>query len=250
MSDLPFPYAPLRYPQSLAVDVRIPLGAAQAEALRFRQVNVSEAFTLADADGRYFRASLQKIGPRSGEALVYEAMERSPESPLSLTLVCAVLARQRMLLVAPKATELGVTRLLPVITEHSVQAAGLEHEKAHAWPSAVIRAARQCRRSSVPEVRVTQPLADVLTGETWQNSETRYYLDDRATQTSRIQAGPTSVCLAVGPEGGWSDAEREALRQSGAEPLALGGRVLRAETAVIAGIFLVQYALGDLGFGE
>jgi 16S rRNA (uracil1498-N3)-methyltransferase len=193
---------------------------------------------------------LQRIGPKGGEALVYEALERSPESPLSLTLVCAVLARQRMLLVAPKATELGVTRLLPVITAHSVQPAGLEHEKAHAWPNAVIRAARQCRRSSVPEVRATQPLADVLAGETWQSSEARYYLDDRAAQTSHLQAGPTSVCLAVGPEGGWSDAERELLQQSGAEPLALGGRVLRAETAVIAGIFLVQYALGDLGFSE
>jgi 16S rRNA (uracil1498-N3)-methyltransferase len=62
-----------------------------------------------------------------------------------------------------------------------------------------------------------------------------------------LQPGLDTVCLAVGPEGGWSDTERELLRRSGALPLALGGRVLRAETAVIAGIFLAQYVLGDLG---
>ena len=250
MADLLFPFAPIRHPHRLVVDGRIQLDAQEVEALRFRQVNVSEAFTLADSEGRFFRASLQSLGPKGGEALVYEKMERSPESPLSLTLVCAVLARQRMLLVAPKATELGVTRILPVITEHSVQASGLEHEKAHAWPNAVIRAARQCRRSSVPEVRTTRPLAEVLAGETWRDAQARFYLDDRATATARLQPGPGSVCLAVGPEGGWSNAERELLQRSGAAPLALGGRVLRAETAVIAGIFLVQYALGDLGVGE
>jgi len=250
MSDLPFPFAPIIHPHPLESGNRIQLDSREAEALRFRQVNVSEAFTLAGVDGRYFRASLQSLVPKGGEALVYEEMDRSPESPLALTLVCAVLARQRMLLVAPKATELGVTRILPVITEHSVQAAGLEHEKAHAWPNAVIRAARQCRRSSVPEVRATLPLAEVLAGDPWRDAQARFYLDDRAPHTARLHPGPLSACLAVGPEGGWSDGERELLQQSGAEPLALGGRVLRAETAVIAGVFLVQYALGDLGVGE
>lgn len=249
MNDLPFPYAPIQHPHRIQTDRRIQLDAREVEALRFRQVNVTEAFTIAGADGRCFRASLQSLGPRGGEALVYEEMERSPESPLTLTLVCAVLARQRMLLVIPKATELGVTRIQPVISAHSVQAGGLEHEKAHAWPNAATRAARQCRRSSVPEVRPTLPLEEVLGGEPWQGAQARYYLDDRASRTAELRPGPASVCLAVGPEGGWSDPERELLQQSGAEPLALGGRVLRAETAVIAGTFLLQYALGDLGAG-
>lgn len=247
MSELSFLFAPIRYPQPLAVDQMIPLDAPAADALRFRQVNVSEAFTLADAEGRYFRASLKSLRPRGGEALVYEAMARSPESPLALTLVCAVLARQRMLLAIPKATELGVIRILPVISDHSVQAGGLEHEKAHAWQNAAIRAARQCRRSSVPQVCPTVPLRELLGGDAWRSFGATYYLDDRAGQSAAVRPGLEAACLAIGPEGGWSDAERELLQQSGAAPLALGGRVLRAETAVIAGTFLMQYVLGDLG---
>ena len=246
MSDLLFPHAPIRHPHQLEVDRTIELDAQEVAALRFRQVNVSEAFTLLGPDERFFRASLKHLGARSGEALVYEEMPQSPESPLSLTLVCAVLARQRMLLVVPKATELGVTRILPVISAHSVQESGLEHEKVGAWPNAAIRAARQCRRSSVPEVRKTEQLAAVLEGETWRGAEARFYLDDRAPQSARLARGIQSVCLAIGPEGGWSDVEREQLQQAGAQPLVLGGRVLRAETAAITGVFLVQHALGDL----
>jgi 16S rRNA (uracil1498-N3)-methyltransferase len=247
MSELPFPFAPIRHPQPLAVDQMIPLDARAADALRFRQVNVSEAFTLADAEGRYFRASLKSLRPRGGEALVYEEMARAPESPLALTLVCAVLARQRMLLAIPKATELGVVRIQPVISDHSVQAGGLEHEKAHAWQNAALRAARQCRRSSVPEVCATLPLRKLLSGDAWRSFGRAYYLDDRAGQSAALKPGFRAACLTIGPEGGWSDEERELLQQSGAQPLALGGRVLRAETAVIAGTFLMQYVLGDLG---
>lgn len=241
-----FPYSPLRVRETVAVGDSIPLGRPQVAALRFRQVNVKEAFTFQDGAGRFFRASLTDLGARGGQALVYETMEHSPESPLRLALVSAVLARQRMLFVAQKATELGVQDLFPVLTEHSVPPEGLEHEKAHAWPNQALRAARQCRRASVPEVHAAVPLTEVLQGEVWSHSAARYYLDDRTASAAPLQPGPASAILAVGPEGGWSDTEREQLRQAGAQPLFLGGRVLRAETAVVAGLALLQYELGDL----
>jgi 16S rRNA (uracil1498-N3)-methyltransferase len=247
MPDLTFPHAALRHAHKITVDRRIQLDQREAEALRFRQVNVSEAFTIQAPDGKFFRASLQSIGDKGGEALVYEEMLRSPETPLALTLICAVLSRQRMLLVIPKATELGVMRIQPVITAHSVQAEGLAHEKAHAWQNAAIRAARQCRRSSVPEVCATTTLAEALDAEPWQTARAHYYLDDRATESAKPPIrGPKAACLAVGPEGGWSDEERTLLREFNAAPLAIGGRVLRAETAAITGVFLFQHLLGDL----
>ena len=246
MNRLPPHFASLRHPARIAVDQTIQLNARQVDALKLRQVNVSEAFTIQDAEGRYFRASLKGMGTRGAEALVYEEMARSPESPLDLTLVCAVLARQRMLLVIPKAVELGVTRIQPVLTAHSVKAEGLEHEKAHAWQNAAVRAMRQCRRASVPEVRPTVPLTEFLEDPLWQSAPRRLYLDDRAEEGAEPRRGPETVCLAVGPEGGWSEDERQLLEGAGAAPLLLGGRVLRAETAVITGTFLVQYLLGDL----
>jgi 16S rRNA (uracil1498-N3)-methyltransferase len=246
MPELPFPYHPIRHAHRLVVGRKAQLNGREVEQLRFRQVNVKEAFTLLDPDGKFFRAALHSMGDKGGEALVYEEMARSPEPPIELTLVCAVLARQRMLLVAQKATELGVTRVLPVFTEHSVGPEGLEHEKAHAWPGSALRAAKQSRRASVPEVRPSAPLAEILAGQVWQEAAARFFLDDRSDRPVRMLRGPKSVCVAVGPEGGWTDEERRLLEELGALPMALGGRVLRSETAVIVGLALVQHRFGDL----
>lgn len=246
MGDDNFPYSPIRHPAPLRVGEQIRFGRRAAAALRFRQINPKEAFTLQDSEGHYFRASLVGMVERGGEALVYEAMVRSPEPELRLTLVCGILARQRMLLIAQKATELGVSHLFPVFTEHSVGPDGLEHEKAHAWPKQVLRAVRQCRRASVPEVHDAMPLAAALSTADWSGAEFRHYLDDRGDNPAVLARGPVRVCLAAGPEGGWSDPERLQLQAAGATPLILGGRILRAETAVLAGLTLIQYALGDL----
>lgn len=241
-----YPHAPIRFPAALAVGQAIQLDPGVMEALRFRQVNVKEAFTLQDSEGAFFRASLRGADAEGGEAQVYEQMPWSPESPAQITLCCAVLARQRMIFVSQKATELGILRLQPLLTGRSVPPEGLEHEKAHAWPGQAIRAAKQCRRASVPEVRESLPFAEVLASELWRGPEARFFLDDRATEGARLERGPASIALAVGPEGGWTDDEREQLAATGGAPLVLGGRVLRAETAVVAGLVLVQHHLGDL----
>jgi 16S rRNA (uracil1498-N3)-methyltransferase len=245
------PYAPIRVPKALELGMELELDAGATKSLRFRAINAKEAFTLRDAEGRFFRASVLELAAEKARVAVYEAMPASPEPPARITLVCAVLARQRMLTVAQKATELGVARIVPVFSEHSVGPSGLEHEKAHAWPGQVLRAARQCRRASVPEILPAAPLAKVLADPLWTAAERRYLLDDRVDPAADpLAAGPgappTEIVLAVGPEGGWSDDERARLTSRGATPLRLGGRVLRAETAVLVGLAVIQYALGDL----
>ncbi len=244
--ELPADHQPIRVPWRLHLNRAAQLDAEAARKLRARDVNVKEAFTLEDGEGKWFRASLKSLGDRGGEALVYEEMARSPESPLELTLICAVLSRQRMLLVVQKATELGATRVLPVFSTYSVQAEGLEHEKAHAWPKAAVRAAKQCRRAVLPEVRPTVSLAEALAEADWTEADTRLCMDDRAAGAAKLVRGAARVALAVGPEGGWTDAEREQLAAAGATALSVGGRVLRAETAVLTGLVLVQHRLGDL----
>ncbi len=254
MSELRPPYAPIRVPKAIEVGVELDLDAGATKSLRFRAINAKEAFTLRDADGRYFRASVLDLGADRARVAVYEAMPASPESTARITLVCAVLARQRMLTVAQKATELGVARIAPVFSAHSVGPAGLEHEKAHAWPGQILRAARQCRRASVPELLPAAPLAKVLADPVWAAADRRYLLDDRVEPgadplgagAGAASGAPLAIALAVGPEGGWSDEERALLVARGASPLRLGGRVLRAETAVFVGLTVLQYALGDL----
>lgn len=241
---------PLQFAGALAVGETVSLDVEQMKKLTFREVNVKEAFTIVSQDGTYFRASLKSASPTEGTAVVYERMSASTESPARITLVCAVLGRQRMITVVQKATELGCVRVVPVLSEHSVQPADLDKEKPWAWPGQAIKATRQCRRASVPEVLAALPLSVALAATYWKDARGRFSMDDRDGRRHEDPfakgAAPGDYALAVGPEGGWSDAERALLEKAGARPLALGSRVLRAETAVFAGLAILQHRLGDL----
>ena len=226
------------------------LDAEAVAGLHFRKVNVKEAFTLSDSAGGFFRASLTALTATTGECLVYEQMPLSPESPVEITLVCAVLQRQRMLWVAQKAAELGAARVQPVFTLKSVQADGLAHEKAHAWPGQSLKGARQCRRGSVPEVMRTVALDAFLASAMWRDAEVKVFLDDRSDGLPDAIRACKSLMLVIGPEGGFANVERQRLVDAGARPVRLGGRVLRAETAVAAGLVVVQQLIGDMGLSQ
>jgi 16S rRNA (uracil1498-N3)-methyltransferase len=242
-------FLPLVHPLPLAVDETVTLGPEVAGGLAFRQVNPKEAFTLRDGGGRYFRASLLELGERSASALVYERMVAPPESPIALTVLVSVLARQRMIFVCQKAAELGAARLVPVFTEHGVPPGKpLEKEKPWAWQGQGLKGSRQCRRASVMEVTSPLPFAAALASAHWRDADVRFALDDAgatpAEAFARAPSGPTRVALFVGPEGGFSAAERAALQ---GHAVRFGGRVVRAETAVLMGLTLLQQRFGDLG---
>jgi 16S rRNA (uracil1498-N3)-methyltransferase len=245
-------HGPLRHESVLVLGETFTLHAGLLRSLAFREINVQEAFTIVDASGTFFRASFQSTDGKTGRALAYEQMRRSTESPARITLVCAVLGRQKMLVVVQKATELGAVRIVPVFSDHSVPTTALQKEKPWAWAGQALRASRQCRRASVPEVRETVALEEALAAPFWKEAAGRFFLDDelRAGETGSLEgqsAEPSSYVLAVGPEGGWSARERDRLRNQAAQPLWLGSRILRAETAVFAGLSVLQYRLGDLG---
>ena len=212
--------------------------------LERREVNPKEAFTIRDGSGDYFRASLKELNADSGLAVPYERMNCSPEPKVDITLACSVLARQRMIFVMQKATELGVMRIVPLLTDHSVPVDGLEHEKAGSWPAQIIRAAKQCRRGSLPEVLPPTPLNTFLNSPAFTAADLRVVLDDRSDPTPTPTEPPRRIVLLIGPEGGFSEAERTKMA-SKAHSWVLGGRILRAETAVIVGLTAVQMTWGD-----
>lgn len=237
---------PLAMAGALQLDQTFRFDRGLAKRLRMRQINAKEAFTLRDGTGGWFRASLKEYDARGGVAVAYERMNRSPEATIDLTLACAILARQRMHWVVQKATELGVRRIVPLLTEHSVPADAIEHEQAHAWTGHIARAARQCRRSSLPHLLAPATLDEFLASPLLASADLRLYLDDRsdAPAVSAPPGPPRRIILLVGPEGGFSDAERQRLALH-ASPWVIGGRVLRAETAVLVGLTAVQMRWGD-----
>ncbi|MFK8001599.1 MAG: 16S rRNA (uracil(1498)-N(3))-methyltransferase [Polyangiales bacterium] len=242
--------APIRHASVLKTETTITLDAAAVRGLRARDISAKEAFTLVDSEGRFFRAALTSVKKGSGKARVYEQMSESTESPAHITLLCAVLNRQRMMVVMQKATELGVSCIIPVLSERSVPREGLDHQKASSWPKQVLRAARQCRRASLPEVREAVDLASVVEEACFTEADQRLYLDNESNAVRTLAGverprGTTKIAFAVGPEGGWSDDERALLVERGALALNLGARVVRAETAVMVGLTLLQQAYGD-----
>lgn len=246
--------APVTIMRAARVGDTIELDAPNAKRLAYREINAKEAFTFVDSEGHSFRASLTELTADGGRALVYEELAGSTESPLAITLLCAVLSRQRMLPVVQKATELGCVRVVPVQSDHSVQPRELEKEKPWAWPGQALRAARQCRRAAIPEVLSVTRFADAMAAPYWRGADARFVLDDRVGATAdfvnalpkRAHGANASLAVAVGPEGGWSDAERARFVEHGAEALSLGVRVLRAETAVFAALSVLQHRFGDL----
>ncbi len=238
---------PIRHAGSLSLGQSITLDDAAIAGLAFREVNVSEAFTVVDEEGQFFRASLKA----PDQALVYESFAVAPESPARITLFCAVLGRQRMILVTQKAAELGCDAMVPVISQHSVQRGpALEKEKPWAWRGQSLKGSRQCRRGSVMQVTEPADLQAALAMPAWTEANARFFLDDRsdaeAVKLDELRASSGRYALMVGPEGGLSDPERALLLAAKGKPLRFGGRVLRAETAVFAGLAVLQHRLGDM----
>ncbi|MEM9398638.1 MAG: RsmE family RNA methyltransferase, partial [Verrucomicrobiota bacterium] len=158
-----------------------------------------------------------------------------------LWLLCAPIRKARMDILVEKAVELGVARLQPVLTRRS-QSERLRPEKMRAH---MVEAAEQCGSTVVPELVAAQPLAQVLAA--WPPARRLIFCDEtRDAPTLAGTDAPPPAALLIGPEGGFDPGEAAALRGHPAcQPVSLGPRILRAETAAIAAITLWQALQGD-----
>jgi 16S rRNA (uracil1498-N3)-methyltransferase len=173
---------------------------------------------------------------RRGQVTLLAEMRLRPQVPEpDLWLLFAPLKRDPTDLVVEKATELGVSRLVPVLTERSNTA----RVNAERWQAIAIEAAEQCERLTLPAIDGPRPLASVL--DRWPAGRPLVAAIERGEGRPPIGPAPGPAALLVGPEGGFTDAELDRLRaRPFVTPASLGPRVLRAETAAIAGLALLQ----------
>ena len=165
---------------------------------------------------------------------VVEAQFRPQAPDLDLWLVFSMLKRDATDLVVQKATELGASALWPVITEHT-NTARLNPSRLTAIAT---EAAEQCERLTVPVLHAPRQLADLLAD--WPRGRVLYAAIERSN-AARPSAATGPAALLVGPEGGFAPAELDAmLRHPFVAPISLGPRILRAETACVAGLALLQ----------
>ncbi|MEM8741606.1 MAG: 16S rRNA (uracil(1498)-N(3))-methyltransferase [Pseudomonadota bacterium] len=225
----------------LSAGAAVPLLPDQAHYL-FAVMRRAEGDSVALFNGRdgEWRAEIAQAGNRRGLLMVLK--QTRAQVPLAdLWLLCAPIRKARMDILVEKAVELGVARLQPVLTRRS-QSERLRPEKMRAH---MVEAAEQCGSTVVPELVAAQPLAEVLAG--WPADRRLLFCDE--TRDAPSMAGlnaPPPAALLIGPEGGFDPGEAAALRGHPAcQPVSLGPRILRAETAAIAAIALWQALQGD-----
>jgi 16S rRNA (uracil1498-N3)-methyltransferase len=182
---------------------------------------------------------------RKGATLAVGARERAQEHPPDLDYLFAPLKHARLDYVAQKAVEMGARRLRPVLTRRTqASRVNLARLRVNA-----LEAAEQCGVIWLPEIVVEQPLEAALAA--WPAERLLIFCDEDAPQANPVaalasRAAPGGIALLVGPEGGFDESERAAiLRIPNVLRLSLGPRVLRADTAAVAALALIQAQLGD-----
>jgi 16S rRNA (uracil1498-N3)-methyltransferase len=221
-------------------------GTAANHISRVLRLREGDELTLFDGRGGEYAA---RIASFRKDAVQVEVQEHRPierESALDLTLVQGVSRGERMDIVMQKATELGVRRLVPVLTERSVVRLddGRGERKVQHWRAIVIAACEQCGRNRVPEV--TSPVGFHEALRALDADATRVLLSPAGTLRAKDLANPSKVTLLIGPEGGLSDNEQYAAVAAGFQQVQLGPRILRTETAALAALAALQHAFGDL----
>jgi len=165
---------------------------------------------------------------------------REREQVPDLWLLFAPIKRGRIDWLVEKATELGADRLVPVVTRRTVvDRLNLDRLRAHA-----IEAAEQCERTALPEITQPAKLGALL--RSWPEARALYFADETGGEPLLVAAMPGPSALLIGPEGGFTEEERAAIRAvPQAKAVSLGPRVLRADTAAIAGLAVLMATAGD-----
>ncbi|MGA7437935.1 MAG: 16S rRNA (uracil(1498)-N(3))-methyltransferase [Luteibacter sp.] len=194
-----------------------------------------------------FDATLAAVGKREVVAEVGEGRALTNESPLSLTLAQGVARGEKMDLIVQKATELGITRIVPLITERSevkLDAARAEKRLLH-WRAVAASACEQSGRAVVPVIDPAVPLNAWL-GSLGEGGPMRLALLPEGSKRPSELALTSSAIIAIGPEGGFGERDRAALASAAFIGLKLGPRILRTETAGLAAIAMLQALYGDV----
>jgi len=220
-------------------------GEAAHHLGRVLRAQTGQLYELSDGE-RVWLGRIESVGrDRVQFALVEELPAVQPN--LDITLLVALVKFDAFEWAIEKATELGVTTIVPVAAERSEKALlAAAAKRAERWKKILLEASQQSRRVRVPTLQSLRLLDEAFSGD---SRGARLCLSERAEAPSLKTALSTvktlSVTLAIGPEGGWTDRELEVVRQNRFSEVSMGRLILRTETAVIAALASLNYALDD-----
>ncbi|MBW4473714.1 MAG: 16S rRNA (uracil(1498)-N(3))-methyltransferase [Stenomitos rutilans HA7619-LM2] len=227
---------------------------------RVLRLGTGDRFIAMDGDGHAWLASLSAIHTLEPQAEILESIAHSTELPIRVTLVAALPKGNGFDEVVRQATELGVEQILPVLSDRT-----LLHpspQKLERWQRIANEAAEQSERLCVPRIATPVPFVEHLQPEQQSATRVKKYLCAARGKAPHLLeclqsdclslAGATpsltSITIAIGPEGGWTDAEVEQAIAASYQPVSLGSRVLRAVTAPLVALSLIA-AVYEMGVG-
>jgi 16S rRNA (uracil1498-N3)-methyltransferase len=230
--------------------VRATLLAAAAHRVRdVWRLRPGAALCVFDGAGQERAATVEAASPRAVALTLGEAVVPLSEPPRPLVLGCAFPRGSRGDWLVEKATELGAARLVALDAGRAVLRPGAG--RLERWRRVAVEAAEQCGRAVVPAIAAVPPGA----GAEVLGASTLLLADPAAASTIAEVVAPapkheaSPAALLVGPEGGWAPEERARWLAAGAQPVSLGPRVLRVETAAVVGLAQLAAATGALGAG-
>lgn len=219
--------------------------------VRVRRLRDGDFFEALNVDeGTVYRCKLSKAAG-SWHGLVIDILEAEPEPAIRITLAQALIKRDKFEWMIQKATELGATEIIPIITHRTEIRLDEKREqrKLQRWAKILAEAVKQCGRTRIPPLLPPISLAVLLDERT---EQVKIILDEASeVPLARVlkSIGPIKDCmLVVGPEGGWDQRDRDLFVGKQLHLARLGPRILRTETASLAALAVVQYECGDFSF--
>jgi 16S rRNA (uracil1498-N3)-methyltransferase len=217
------------------------------DVLRLR---TGEKVGVFDGAGKEFACRIIEIGKKETRLeILEETNPAAPESNLDLTLAVALLKGEKFDLVVQKSCELGVSRIVPLVTKRAdvkLKDAKETEKKLERWRKIVLESSKQCGRAKL--MRIESPTTFEQFAKT--SDGISLFFSERNGENFENFAGknikPKKVTAFIGSEGGWDDAEITTARENNFQIITLGGRILRAETAAITIPTLLQNHFGDL----
>ena len=218
---------------------------ASAHIARAMRMRVGDQLTLFNGQGGEFDACVNAVEKKTVTVDIGTYCDTGTESPLAIHLGIAISRGDRMDWVVQKATELGVQRLSPLLTERTeVKLKGDRAEKkAQHWQQIAIAACEQCGRNTVPKI---EPLQSLTSWVAATEADRKLVLHHRALAETANGSTPSTIALLIGPEGGLSPVEISLAQEAGYQALRLGPRVMRTETAPLAAMAILQSQWGDM----
>jgi len=226
-------------------------GQELAHLRRVLRLAPGDRITVFDDSGWEHEAVIRNLTADRGEIEIIRSYEAGRESGLRITLALGLVKGEKLDFVVEKATELGVQMMAPFTSAFSVpkwDARKIEARTSR-WRKIALSASKQCGRTRVPEIlplREFRALVEDASAETlkllfWENER-----HQSLRQTQEKFSRPESVLVVIGPEGGFSEQEAELAKSHDFQLVGLGQRILRAETAAVTALGLVQFLWGDL----